>query len=69
MQPIDKSTLGFFPKEFHARIIRDDLGKYWISCQRRSELNSGNDLFYALDPFLVLERYSITRDGTIIYED
>lgn len=69
MQPIEKSWLDFCPEAFHNRLIRDDTGNYWLSCQRRSELRRGNDTYYPLNPFLVMEAYTISKDGTVIYED
>lgn len=69
MQPIDKAWLDMFPREFHNRLIRDDQGNYWLSCQIRSELKKGNDLYYPRSPLVVLENFSISVDGTIIHED
>jgi hypothetical protein len=69
MQPIDKSWLDIFPKEFHNRLIRDDKGEYWISCQWRSELVKGNDTYYPMNVLVILDSFSIAPDGTVIYEN
>lgn len=69
MQPIEKTWLDIFPKEFHNRLIRDDRGDYWILCQKRTEHKKGNDMYYPMNALLVLEKFSLSKDGIVIYED
>jgi hypothetical protein len=69
MQPIEKSWLDFCPGVFHNRLIRDDSGNYWLSCQRRSELRRGNHAYFPMNPILVMEAFTISNDGTVIFED
>lgn len=69
MQLIHKSFLEPFPQEFHSRLIRDDNGDYWISCQLRSALRDNDDSYYPFNAYVVIEHYSVSEDGTIIFED
>ena len=69
MQPINSAWLDFLPVEFHNRLIRDDSGEYWISCQIRSSLNQGDNTYYPYRALVIIESYSISSDGTIIFED
>lgn len=61
--------LDLFPEEFHNRLIRDDQNNFWISCQMRSQLNRGDDNYYPQNAFLVLESFSNSENGTIIFEN
>jgi hypothetical protein len=69
MQNTNRHSLENFPKDFHSRIIKDDLGNYWISCQLQSDIINGeNDTFHALNPSVIMNNYEI-KNGIIIYND
>lgn len=69
MRPINQAWMDMFPEEFRTRVLLDNSNKYWISCQIRSHLEKGDDAYYPYDAYVVITSYSISEDGTIIFED